>query len=111
MLRFAAGALEVIRLVGRYRTDAGLEARAAGYGGWEADTIGGHTLGHYLSGCAKMYAGTGEERFRTRVAYIVDELAACQEANGKAGLPGYVAAIPGGKKVFAELKGWLDARF
>ena len=28
--------LSADRLLARYRTDAGLEARAAGYGGWEA---------------------------------------------------------------------------
>lgn len=96
--------LSADRLLARFRADAGLPAVAEGYGGWEADTIGGHTLGHYLSGCAKMYASTGDTRFRDRVAAIVDELAACQAANTAAGVPGYVAAIPNGKKVFAELK-------
>lgn len=96
--------LDPDRLLARFRKEAGLTPKAEGYGGWEADTIGGHTLGHYLSACAKMYAGTGDERFKARVALLVDELAACQEANGKADLPGYVAAIPGGKRAFAEVK-------
>lgn len=91
------------RLLARFRADAGLEPLAPGYEGWEKDTIGGHTLGHYLSACAKMHAGTGDARFRTRVDFIVRELALCQRTNTQGGLPGYVAAIPGGRQAFAEL--------
>jgi hypothetical protein len=96
--------LDPDRLAARFRSEAGLTPRAPGYGGWEADTIGGHTMGHYLSACARMYAATGDARFRERVARLVDDLAECQEANTKAGLAGYVAAIPGGKRAFAEVK-------
>ena len=46
-----------------------------------------------------MWQATGDERLRQRVDYIVDKLAACQAANGN----GYVAAIPDGKKIFAEI--------
>lgn len=95
--------LDAARLLARFRTDAGLETKVEGYDGWERDTIGGHSLGHYLSACAKMYAGTGDERFKQRVAFIVDELALCQARNGENGFPGYVAAIPGGKKALAEV--------
>ena len=95
--------LDADRLLSRFRSDAGLEPKAEGYGGWERDTIGGHSLGHYLSACAKMYAGTADTRFKDRVAYLVDELALCQAANTKNGFPGYVAAIPGGKKALAEV--------
>ncbi|MEK6702277.1 MAG: beta-L-arabinofuranosidase domain-containing protein [Planctomycetota bacterium] len=91
------------RLLARFRSEAGLEPKAPGYDGWEKDTIGGHTLGHYLTACAKMYAGTGDDRFKARVDSIVAELAECQRKNTEAGLPGYVAAIPGGKKALAEV--------
>lgn len=46
-----------------------------------------------------MFASTGDERFRERVNYIVDELDLCQQAHGD----GYVAAIPEGHKVFGEI--------
>ncbi len=92
-------ALEPDRLLAWFRKEAGLEPKAEVYGGWENRGVAGHCLGHYLSGCSLMYQATGEERFRQCVAYIVKELAACQEANGN----GYVAAIPGGKKVFEEV--------
>src|SRR5688572_19813683 len=41
--------LEPDRLLHNFRKFAGLEPRGAAYGGWEAETIAGHTLGHYLS--------------------------------------------------------------
>src|SRR5215470_9280728 len=52
--------LEPDRLLHNYRLYAGLQPKAALYGGWETDTIAGHTLGHYLSACALMYAQTGD---------------------------------------------------
>jgi len=61
--------------------------------------VAGHTLGHYLSACSMMFASTGDERFRERVNYIVDELELCQQAHGD----GYVAAIPEGRRVFSEI--------
>jgi DUF1680 family protein len=91
--------VEPDRLLSRFREDAGLKPRAPKYGGWESMTIAGHSLGHYLSACSMMYASTGDARFRDRVQYIVSELEECQNANGN----GYVAAIPGGKRVFAEV--------
>lgn len=87
------------RFLARFRAEAGLEPKAEGYGGWEAETIAGHSLGHYLSGCALMYASTGDEQFRERVAYIVDELETCQKANGD----GYIGAIPNGKAVLQQV--------
>ena len=91
--------LEPDRLLAWFRKEAGLEPKAPVYGGWESRGVAGHCLGHYLTGCALMVQSTGDDRFRRRVDYIVDELAACQEANGN----GYVAAIPEGKRVFAEV--------
>ncbi len=82
-----------------FRKEAGLKPKAEAYGGWESMTIAGHSLGHYLSASALMFASTGDQRFRERVNYIVAELEACQRANGN----GYVAAIPNGKKIFQEV--------
>lgn len=91
--------LEPDRLLHNYRKFAGLEPKAEGYPGWETQGIAGHSLGHYLSACSLMYASTGDARFRERVNYIVDELKLCQDANEN----GYVAGIPDGKRVFAEV--------
>jgi len=91
--------LEPDRLLHRFRLYAGLEPRAPVYGGWETMGVSGHSLGHYLSACAMMYASTGDERFRERVKYVVDELETCQNANGN----GYVGGIQDGKRVFAEV--------
>jgi uncharacterized protein len=91
--------LEPDRLLSGFREEAGLTPKAGKYGGWEAQGVAGHTLGHYLSACSRMYQDTGDKRFLDRVNYVVAELARCQQANGD----GYVAAIPNGKKIFGEI--------
>lgn len=91
--------LDADRLLSGFRKEAGLKPKAEAYGGWESMTIAGHSLGHYLSACALMFAATGDVRFRERVNYIIAELEECQRANGN----GYVAAIPNGKKIFQEV--------
>ena len=86
------------RLLSRFRTEAGLKPKAEMYGGWESETLAGHTLGHYLSALALMYQTTGEQVYLDRVNYIVDELEECQNADKD----GYIGAFPEGKKVFTE---------
>lgn len=70
--------LEPDRLLHNFRAQAGLKPKGAVYGGWESDSIAGHTLGHYLSACSLMHAQTGDLECKRRVAYIIDELALCQ---------------------------------
>lgn len=91
--------LQPDRLLHRFHTNAGLPAKDSVYGGWESEGLSGHTLGHYLSACAMMYASTGNDAFRKRVNYIVSELHRCQEARGT----GYVGAIPGEDTLFARV--------
>ena len=91
--------LEPDRLLAGFRKEAGLPAKAEAYGGWERQGVAGHSAGHYLSACAYMAKAAGDARFCERAAHMVDELAACQQANGN----GYVAAIPGGKAVFEKV--------
>ena len=99
--------LEPDRLLSWFRKEAGLESKGEVYGGWETQGVAGHSLGHYLSACSLAWASSGDERFSERVDYIVDELAACQAANGN----GYVGAIPNGKEAFAALeRGELDVK-
>src|ERR1041384_6708045 len=101
-------ALEPGRLLHNFRVNAGLEPKAPVYGGWESQEpwvsirCHGHTLGHYLSACAMMFAATGDQRFKQRADYIVAELRECQDA-AKSGL---VCAFPDGA---APLQAILNA--
>jgi DUF1680 family protein len=70
--------LDPDRLLHNYRSQAGLSPKGAVYGGWEDDTIAGHTLGHYLSALSLMHAQSGDAECARRVRYIVGELALCQ---------------------------------
>ena len=91
--------LEPDRLLSRFREYAGLKPKAPHYGGWEAMSLSGHTLGHYLSACAMMFQATGDVRFRERAQYIIAELELCQQAHGD----GYLAGFPDGRKAFEEV--------
>jgi DUF1680 family protein len=86
------------RLLAGFRQEAGLKPKAKQYGGWEAETLAGHSLGHYLSALSMMYLTTGQEAFRNRVMYIVGELKKCQDARGS----GYIGASPGARKILEE---------
>lgn len=86
------------RLLARFRIEAGLEPKADPYDGWEAETIAGHSLGHYLRACALMYSTTHDQQFADRVHYIVDQLAECQEADSD----GYIGAFRNGKNIFTD---------
>ncbi|HVX51900.1 MAG TPA: beta-L-arabinofuranosidase domain-containing protein [Chitinophagaceae bacterium] len=87
------------RLLYRFYKNAGLPPKDSVYGGWESEGLSGHTLGHYLSACSMMYASTGDDRFKQRVDYIVDELARCQQARKT----GYVGAIPNEDTIFGRV--------
>ena len=95
--------LQPDRMLHNFRVNAGLEPKAAVYGGWESEATWadinchGHTLGHYLSGCALAWRSTRDPRFRQRIDYIADELAACQKAAGS----GLVCAFPDGAALIA----------
>ena len=100
--------IEPDRLLHNFRKHAGLEPKGKIYGGWESDTIAGHTLGHYLTACSLIHAQTGDAEAKRRVGYIVGELAECQRASGD----GYIAGfrrrkgktIEDGKIIFEEIK-------
>lgn len=81
--------LSADRLLHNFLVYAGLPANGDIYGGWESDTIAGHTLGHYMSALSLMYQQTGDAACRDRANYIVNELARAQTARGT----GYVGAL------------------
>src|SRR5499426_1153474 len=85
------------RLLHMFRFTAGLPSAAKPYGGWEAPDVQlrGHSVGHFLSGPALMYASTGDERFKTEADAIVAELAKVQQALAAKGFnAGYLSAFP-----------------
>ncbi|WP_126945619.1 glycoside hydrolase family 127 protein [Xanthomonas sp. BRIP62418] len=101
--------LQPDRLLHNFVLYAGLDPKAKAYGGWEADTIAGHTLGHYLSALALMHAQTGDAQCRARAAYLVGELARCQAHAGDGYVAGFTrknaaGKIESGRAVFDELK-------
>jgi DUF1680 family protein len=81
------------RLLHMFRTTARLPSSAQPYGGWEkADVeLRGHTVGHFLSASALMFAATGDQRIKTKAEAIVAALAECQKALGSSG---YLSAFP-----------------
>jgi len=84
--------LDCDRLLHNFRVQAGLPSSARPLGGWESPQceLRGHTVGHYLSALAMMYASTGDGQLKDRADYIVAELAKCQ-----ARFPsGYLSAFP-----------------
>jgi DUF1680 family protein len=95
--------LEPDRMLHNFRVNAGLAPKAPVYGGWESMEpwvdirCHGHTLGHYLTACACMYAASGDQAFAARVDYIVDELAQCQRNTG-----GWLTAFPDGVAPLAD---------
>jgi DUF1680 family protein len=80
------------RLLHNFRVNGGLPSQAAPLGGWEqpANELRGHFTGHYLSACALVWAGTGDETFRDKGNRLTAELAKCQKAVGN----GYLSAFP-----------------
>jgi DUF1680 family protein len=82
--------LEPDRLLHNTRKYAGLQPKGALYGGWEARGIAGQTLGHYLTALSLQYAATADARFSERIAYIIREMAECQQAYRD----GYIGALP-----------------
>ncbi|MBD7921443.1 glycoside hydrolase family 127 protein [Xanthomonas bonasiae] len=101
--------LEPDRLLHNFLQYAGLPPKGEVYGGWEGDTIAGHTLGHYLSALAKMHAQTRDAVLRQRIDYIVAELARAQAKDADGYVGGLTrkndkGAIDNGKVVFEEVR-------
>ena len=95
------------RFLNRFYKNAGLPPKDSGYGGWESMGVSGHSMGHYLSACAVMYAATGNEALKKKVDYIIAALKRCQDARKT----GYVGAIPKEDSIFNEVaKGNINSK-
>jgi len=99
--------LDADRLLYAFRTNAGLPSLAEPLGGWEEPKceVRGHSLGHFLSACAMMYASTGDEKLKQKGDHIVAELAKCQDKIGSGYLSAYpddfIDRVEAGKRVWA----------
>ncbi|WP_307719811.1 glycoside hydrolase family 127 protein [Paenibacillus kobensis] len=82
--------LDVDRLVAPCYEAASLLPKNERYGGWEATQIAGHSIGHWLSAAAAMYAATGDMVLLEKLNYAVDELAFVQSSDPY----GYVSGFP-----------------
>ncbi|SEL15434.1 hypothetical protein SAMN05428989_1566 [Pseudoxanthomonas sp. GM95] len=101
--------IEPDRLLHNFLQYAGLPPKGEVYGGWEGDTIAGHTLGHYLSALSKLYAQTGDMQVKQRIDYIVAQLARAQDQDADGYLGGLTrktdaGKIEGGKVVFEDVR-------
>jgi DUF1680 family protein len=84
--------LDPDRLLHVFRLNAGLPSTAQPYGGWMAPKhkSRGEFVGHYLSGCARTVALTGDEQLHQQADRVVVGLAACQAKFGN----GYLHTHP-----------------
>jgi len=89
--------LDSDRLLHNFRVTAGIPSSAQPLGGWEEPKgeLRGHSVGHFLTACALMYAATGDARFKDKAGAIVAELAKVQEAMPSKGFnKGFLSAYP-----------------
>jgi len=89
--------LDSDRLLHNFRVTAGLPSTAQPLGGWEEPTgeLRGHSVGHYLTACAMMFAGTGDARFKDKASGMVAELAKVQQSLPSKGFnQGFLSAYP-----------------
>lgn len=89
--------LDADRLLAPFRREAGLET-GPGYGGWEADGLDGHTLGHVMSALSA-HAATGSSDARERLELLLAGLRECQLALGT----GYIGGVPEGVALWREI--------
>lgn len=92
--------LDPYRLLHRFYVNAGLPTRGEMYGGWERDTISGHSTGHFLSACAQMFASTGDAQLLGKIDLFLAELKRCQEQRED----GLVSGVPDIVRVFEEIR-------
>lgn len=86
--------LDPDRLLAPYRREAGMEDPGETYGNWEADGLGGHIGGHYVSALARTATATGNADIQERLSYMIAGLKACQDRHDKGLMKGYLGGVP-----------------
>jgi uncharacterized protein len=82
--------LDVDRLIAPCYEAVSQSPKKPRYGGWESTGIAGHSIGHWLSATATMYAVTEDTVLLQKLEYAVDELAHVQSLDPE----GYVSGFP-----------------
>lgn len=94
------------RMLYSFRKNYGLPTHdAEPPGGWEAPDgkLRGHSLGHILVALSQAFASTGDQQFKAKAIYMIDELSKCQDlAESKGYGKGYLSAY--GEYQFEELE-------
>ncbi|GAA0309683.1 hypothetical protein GGQ92_001291 [Gracilibacillus halotolerans] len=67
------------------------------YGGWEQQSIAGHSLGHWLSAAAVMYHATEDVKLKEKLIYALEEMEKVQSNDPD----GYLSGFP--RKCFDEV--------
>lgn len=70
------------RLLAGFLETAGYRPKAERYPGWEMTEIQGHTLGHFLTAAAQIYASAKNPLWLEKMDYIIEELYRCQQEDG-----------------------------
>ena len=100
--------LDPERLLHNFYRSAGLPAPKPVYGGWEAQGIAGHSLGHWLSACALVVANTGDPQVRATLDHALAEMARIQATHGDGYCGGTTVLRDGktvdGKIIFEEVR-------
>ena len=92
--------LDPKRLLHRHFLNNGLTPKGDIYGGWESDTISGHTFGHWLSGLSLSYAATGNSAYKNKATEAITLLKEAQDARPD----GFVGGYPNADKLHQELR-------
>jgi DUF1680 family protein len=100
--------LDPERLLHNFYISAGLTPRGDMYGGWEAQGIAGHTLGHWLTAASLTVANTGDAQLSAALDRTLAAMARVQAAEGDGYLGGITAPRGGktvpGKIIFEEVR-------
>ncbi len=100
--------LDPERLLHNFYWSAGLPANKPRYGGWEGESIAGHSLGHWLSACSLTVANTGDPAVAAALDRALAEMAKIQAAEGDGYIGGTTAERGGkevpGKVIFEEVR-------
>jgi DUF1680 family protein len=97
--------LDPDRMASWFRREAGLVPKAKPYPFWESEDVwgkgplAGHIMGFYLSSMSMMYQSTGDTAIISKLKYTLNELKACQDAQGD----GYLLAVINGRHVFEDV--------
>ncbi|MGB3927817.1 MAG: beta-L-arabinofuranosidase domain-containing protein, partial [Sphingobium sp.] len=100
--------LDPERLLHNFYLSAGLQPTAPLYGGWEKESIAGHSMGHWMSAVSLTIANSGDAALGAALDRTLASMQRIQQAGGDGYLGGMTVMRDGksvpGKTVFEELR-------